>query len=130
MPKYNSLKKAAAHGFSQRATSKGVAWFNDEGEQLTQPGAYTLEALNAALEHKALPSKPSPVYAYPGQTDRGFTEGPLLRDWIAGQALPALIAAGTDAGSSNWALAVKAYELADAMMQQRTITKQIPNSYE
>lgn len=59
--------------------------------------------------------------------DQGLAQGMSLRDWFAGQAIPAvssdLAAIGVAAQSKGWtpakAIAVASYEVADAMLAAR-----------
>lgn len=70
------------------------------------------------------------LYAFPmGNPEQGGYDGMSLRDWFAGQALPAVIAA-TSAGQHDLCgtgsvveqLAQEAYRLADAMLVARENT--------
>lgn len=62
------------------------------------------------------PAFPVPDFTYPsGQTQYG-TQGMSLRDWFAGQALPAII---QEIGRDAHHCAKEAYHHADAMMEAR-----------
>lgn len=54
-----------------------------------------------------------PAFPGPFSQDRGMT----LRDWFAGQALAGMLARGTTNDDAE--VAVEAYSLADAMLEER-----------
>jgi hypothetical protein len=57
--------------------------------------------------------------AFPGALDRHHSEGMTLRDYFAAKALQGIIATNSHFVKDAEALASKAYEFADAMLELR-----------
>lgn len=148
----NEIMRAvrAAMSGGERGSRAGVTvFFYDDGDARARGGphlaradvAFAVRNDGSAVLTRLRPSS-TPLPAAPAATDGGkafpsvaeggtdsglhaeFNRGMSLRDYLAGRALPALIASASNTQGSAWPLTMpdvveKAYQFADAMLAER-----------